>query len=84
MKQSKQCPKCKGTVLHVQHAMNSTKYKPDQIGRLAQSGSISAGTVLGLPSDEVEAVVCKLCGYLELYVRDPGLIEADGEAIREL
>lgn len=32
---------------------------------------------------EVEAAVCKRCGYTELYVRDPEEIPVDGNHVRE-
>lgn len=32
----------------------------------------------------LEAVVCKQCGYTELYTRDPGAIPVDGEHVREV
>lgn len=33
---------------------------------------------------ELSAVVCKRCGYTELYVRDPESIQPDGKYVTEL
>lgn len=50
----------------------------------------SLGTVLGMAisqsesAGEVEAGVCRRCGYTEFYTKDPGNIIADGVYVREL
>jgi hypothetical protein len=39
VKTTKKCPKCQSErLLVIEHAMSSTKYRPDQIASMAQSG----------------------------------------------
>jgi predicted nucleic-acid-binding Zn-ribbon protein len=85
MKRSHVCPKCGGqSLLHVQRAMNSHQYNAASVIRLALRGTAIAGAVLGLEPGALDALVCRACGYMELYVREPETITADGETIREV
>jgi len=63
--------------------MSSGKYDPPSLASLAQAHSL-AGTVLGLPIGAIEAAVCRNCGYMELYVKDPNTIPVDGVSVREI
>jgi predicted nucleic-acid-binding Zn-ribbon protein len=85
MKQSRRCPKCGGEhLLHVLRALNSQKYNATSVIGLAMRGTALAGAVLGLEPGALEAMVCKGCGFLELYVREPDAIVADGQTVVEL
>ena len=84
MKQTMRCPKCQhNRLLHIPSAMTSGKYAPEALGSLAERHSL-AGTVLGLPIGSIEAAICRNCGYMELYAKDPGSIPIDGQYVREV
>jgi hypothetical protein len=65
----------------IARAVNSSRYDPPSINRLALRGTALAGAVLGLEPGALEAMFCRKCGYLELYVREPDSVEPDGETI---
>jgi len=85
MKKEKECPKCGSSkIIHISRAVNSSKYDPQMIRGLAHKGTALAGAVLGLEPGALEAYTCRGCGYMELYVREPGSLQTDGETIREV
>ncbi len=84
MKKTGKCPKCSsGDLVQIVRAVNSSRYSPQSINRLALKGTALAGAVLGLEPGALEAFFCRKCGYLELYVREPESVVPDGETVRE-
>jgi predicted nucleic-acid-binding Zn-ribbon protein len=94
MKTSHRCPKCQhNRILYI--ACVADRYG-DHV-TMDQSAPMkiahyqkSHGTLLGMAmtssesSGEVEAGVCRSCGYTEFYTKDPASIIVDGVYVREL
>ncbi|MBI4699851.1 MAG: hypothetical protein HY744_01570 [Deltaproteobacteria bacterium] len=88
MKNTYKCPKCGfGRILHIVQVADSdgeSVSRPAKIARLVQPVSF-----LGVQLDravlagDLEAGVCRRCGYTELYVKDPASIPVDGRSVRE-
>lgn len=94
MKQTHRCPKCQhDRILHIvtvadrtETTRNQTHSVPMRVAHYQQS----LGNVLGMAlttsssAGELEAGVCKRCGYTELYTKNPADIIVDGVHVREL
>jgi len=78
MKTSLTCPKCSTTrLLHVTEVADSDgEYEVATFKVARVKGRGRAG--------EIEAYVCRQCGYTEFYTRDPGTIQVDGRIVREV
>lgn len=92
MKTSHRCPKCQhDRILYI--AAVADRYgdhgKPTAPMRIAHYQR-SLGTLLGMAmstsesAGELEAGVCKKCGYTEFYTKNPADIVVDGVYVREL
>jgi predicted nucleic-acid-binding Zn-ribbon protein len=94
MKNTRRCPKCHhDRILYIatvadrygEH-LNSDSSVPMKIAHYTRS----AGNVLGFAlattarAGELEAGVCRRCGYTELYTKNPDEIVVDGVNVREL
>lgn len=94
MKLTHRCPKCQyDRILHIatvadrygEH-LNQDASVPMKIAHYEKS----VGRVLGLAlttserAGELEAGVCRRCGYTELYTKDPQNIIVDGTNVQEL
>ena len=94
MKTTHRCPKCQfDRILYITHVA-------DRYGEYATSEASTpmkiahyrkqVGSVFGLAmtkterAGELEAVVCRRCGYTEFYTKDPDQIIVDGTHVREL
>lgn len=81
MKRSGRCPKCDGPVIYVAQVADE-----DEGGLRAMKlvRHVKRDRVLGVavdvaePVGELEAGVCRVCGYTELYVKNPEEIPLDG------
>jgi len=61
----------------------AAQFYPTRIARVPNpDGSFWASHVLG--AGLLEAIVCRACGYTELYTRDPASIPVDGTVVRLL
>lgn len=85
MKQTLRCPKCgHNRILYIAQVADSDGEGDDQpmrvalVSRHGPVGDVLRGT------GELEAGVCRACGYTELYVKDPGAIPIDGQRVREI
>jgi predicted nucleic-acid-binding Zn-ribbon protein len=94
MKTTHRCPKCQhDRILYIacvadrygDHS-STDQSAPMKIAHYQRS----LGTLLGMAlsrsesAGEVEAGVCRSCGYTEFYTKDPGNIIVDGVYVREL
>ena len=88
MRKSGVCPKCSGNqLLHVGAVADTGE--SDEIVRPMYLAMLFTGT--GFFGDDklaragqLTAVVCKGCGYVELYVRDPQNIRPDGKYVTDI
>lgn len=73
MKRRGLCPKCEGSVIYVPRVAESHDGRPEpmRLVALAHDPSASVG--------DLEAGVCRECGFVELYVKNPEAIPLDGE-----
>lgn len=84
MKNTNRCPKCgHNHLLYVALAKNKEGMDPYTTASYWAKEAHS-GTVLGFPADALEAAVCRRCGKIELYVRDPNSLQVDGVAFKEI
>lgn len=81
MKQTLRCPKCGlNRILYVARVPDAhDSYQNYGPLFVAQVGG-GRGEVAG----ELEAGVCRACGYTEFYVKDPNAIPVDGRYVREV
>ena len=80
MKQTMRCPKCQhNRILYIAEIADQMQRaaNPYVKAKLAHIGR-------GYAAGELEAGVCRSCGYTELYVKDPGSIPIDGQFVREI
>jgi predicted nucleic-acid-binding Zn-ribbon protein len=81
------CPKCEhqhtllvATVADMGEF--ATEVRPLHVARISMGQRMFGGEKLAAVG-ELSAVVCKACGYTELYVQNPGSIPVDGKYVRE-
>ncbi|MCB9616878.1 MAG: hypothetical protein H6722_30965 [Sandaracinus sp.] len=82
MKRSGRCPKCDGSVIYVADVADHDDghMKPMRIAR-----HVDRQRMLGMNVDvttsvgDLEAGVCRDCGYTEFYVKNPSDIPLDGK-----
>ena len=82
------CPKCSNNrLLHV-GAVADTGEFPSDIRSMQLAVMVSGHGMFGgeklTRAGQLTAVVCKSCGYTELYVLDPDSIKPDGKYVHEL
>jgi predicted nucleic-acid-binding Zn-ribbon protein len=94
MKTTHRCPKCQhDRILYI--AQIADRYGDHPVAEASVPMKIayykkSVGTVLGFAATtteragELEAGVCRACGYTEFYVKSPADIIVDGTFVREL
>lgn len=92
MKSSHRCPKCNhDRILHIVHVAdrsgeNVNHSVPMRVAHYRKA----LGQVFGMAvsttetAGELEAGVCRACGYTELYTKNPQDIVIDGVNVREL
>ncbi len=81
MKQTATCPKCSGKhILHVRAVADSSSARPQTVGedapsaarlalRVAQQKALITGTYdAAVAEGQLEAFVCRACGYVEQHV----------------
>lgn len=73
MKRRGVCPKCEGSVIYVPRIAEThgDRMTPMRLVALAHDPGASVG--------DLEAGVCRVCGFVELYVKNPDAIPLDGE-----
>ena len=91
MKNTLRCPKCgHNHILYVAHVADGagTREVPAPM-KVAFTGP--RGKFLGLPyytldsaAGDLEAGICKRCGYTEFYTKNPESIPIDGTYVREI
>lgn len=93
MKTTHRCPKCNHDhILYIatvadRYGENSTS---DASVPMKIAHIVKPITFLGIAATttdragELEAGVCRSCGYTELYTKDPGAIPIDGTYVREV
>lgn len=87
MRQTHVCPKCRNDHLLLVAAVPDTGESADPLPMkvafaAAKKGFFSDNTLERV--GHLEAVVCRRCGYTELYTRDPESIPVDGKNVREV
>lgn len=83
MKQSLRCPKCEHNhILSIAYVADKTAEGADQPAKLALRFDMTSRKLEG--AGDLEAVVCKQCGYAELYVKKPESIPVDGVYVTEV
>ncbi|UJR83221.1 hypothetical protein [Sandaracinus amylolyticus] len=89
MKRTHRCPKCGyGRILHIATVadragdLTSGASTPMKLAHMTEQ--LLGVFVRSHSAGELEAGVCRRCGYTELYVKDPGSIPIDGVHVREL
>ena len=86
MKQSLRCPKCgHNRIIYISEVADQRDHGTASVAHLAR---VPSTQIMGLQTfssaGELEAGVCRSCGYTEFYVKDPGSIPVDGQHIREV
>lgn len=89
MKQTLRCPKCNhNRILYIAVVADLGDHSAPRPAKVAFTGGTQ---ILGMTATsskdtagELEAGVCKSCGYTEYYVKDPGSIPIDGQYVREV
>jgi predicted nucleic-acid-binding Zn-ribbon protein len=81
------CPKCEHQHTLLVDAVAdvgefATEVRPLHVAMISTGERFFGGDKLGAVG-KLSAVVCKACGYTELYVQNPGSIPVDGEYVRE-
>lgn len=81
------CPKCQHNRILLVAAV--PEYTDSNIMRAASIATVVVGkTFMGDDklgaAGPLSAAVCRACGYVELYVDDPGAIPVDGTRVREV
>jgi predicted nucleic-acid-binding Zn-ribbon protein len=80
MKRTLRCPKCgHNRMLYVTHVAEQA-----QTCANPYTAAVLACTGGGYAAGELEAGVCRACGYTEFYVKDPNAIPVDGQYVREI
>ena len=89
MKNTYKCPKCGfNRILYISQVADketragSGGFTPMRIAVIPQNAMMGLAVKEGY--GELEAGVCRQCGYVELYVKDPSSIPVDGNYVREL
>lgn len=93
MKQTMRCPKCGfNRILYIAKVADHRGGGPGggiEPAKLALA-EVELGAILGMRATqsktygELEAGVCRRCGYVEYYVKDPASIPIDGVNVREV
>ena len=91
MKQTLRCPKCQhNRILYIAQVSDQDGQwgeKPAQIAVVPKEGrGILTGNVYTTfeSAGDLEAGVCRSCGYTEFYTKNPGDIPIDGQYVREV
>lgn len=93
MKRTHRCPKCAhnrilyiAQVADLDDRKSSSHASPMKLARIEKElGSVFGGQTSSIDvAGEIEAGMCRSCGYVELYVKDPASIPVDGRLVREL
>ena len=86
MRDSLTCPKCKQfKILFIDRVPDTGEFVSevrDLHIAVTSTGEGWLGEKLGR-AGKLSAVVCKTCGYTELYTSNPGQIPVDGKYVRE-
>lgn len=82
------CPKCQhDRILEIESVADmgevSTEIRPLHIA-IANAGVSYFGNQKTTTAGRLSAVVCKQCGYTELYTNEPASIPVDGKYVREV
>jgi len=89
VKLTQRCPKCNHNHLlyipEVADVSEGHQVRPMAVARTETKVSVFglAGTTSGSVG-ELEAGVCRRCGYTELYTKEPESIPIDGDHVREI
>ena len=88
MRKSGICPKCShNQLLHVGAVADTGEFASDirpMYLAMLFTGTGFFGDEKNVRAGRLSAVVCKGCGYTELYVLDPDAIQPDGRYVTEL
>lgn len=91
MKRTHTCPKCgHGHILYIAQIADRVGDSGHHSKPMSLAHFESAVRVLGLTATqsgnagELEAGVCRGCGFVEFYVKDPAQIPIDGVYVREI
>ena len=89
MRETHVCPRCRHDHVLLIERIPDTDGSPYTIGSLHVMGRItkSAGFISDPEAEfagKLQAVVCKRCGYTELYALHPEKIPVDGKHVREV
>ncbi len=88
MRKSGICVKCSHDRLLAFHSLPDVGNFNDAVREQCIGVKKVGGSILGRDElnaiGELSAVMCRRCGYVEHYVRDPGAIVPDGRYIVEL
>lgn len=84
MKKTAVCTKCGSKDLLAVSCVTAGKYTPRETVDFVRRGVQFQGLQLGLPQDQLEMLVCRDCGFSELYVKDPKSIPVDGAVVRSI
>lgn len=82
MKTTSICPKCgHNHILHIAYVADRARDGEDQPAKLALRLDLTTRRIEG--TGDLEATVCKQCGYTEFYVKSPASIPVDDVYVRE-
>jgi predicted nucleic-acid-binding Zn-ribbon protein len=82
MKTTARCPKCHHNhILNVTYVADRGRDGEDQPAKLALRLDLTTRRIEGV--GDLQAAVCKQCGYTELYVKSPAAIPVDGVYVSE-
>jgi predicted nucleic-acid-binding Zn-ribbon protein len=91
MKNTHRCPKCHhDRILHIARVADRVDDADFSRPMRVAHYQVDLGSFLGLAATttksagELEAGVCRRCGYTELYTKEPDKIVVDGVNVREL
>ncbi len=90
MNRTGRCPKCDSKrLLYVSQVADSHDhaavggFQQARLAYVPEPGPLGIG-VIGRGFGALEAGVCRACGFVELYVKDPESIPVDGTHVRPL